>query len=62
MKAHESKFDHTLGMLWERRMQLNAFIRQGQAGAGKGALSSEQQARFDRAIHKQLRQASSELA
>jgi hypothetical protein len=62
MKAHESKFDHTLGMLWERGMQPNAFIREGRAGAGKGALSSQQQARFDRAVHKRLRQASSDLA
>jgi hypothetical protein len=62
MKAHESKFDHTLGMLWERGMQPNAFIREGRAGAGKGALSSQQQARFDRAIRKRLRQASSDLA
>jgi len=54
MKAHESKFDHHMGMLWEQGVRRDAFIRQGQAGAWKDALSSRQAARFDRAFHKQL--------
>jgi hypothetical protein len=56
MKAHESKFDHTLGVLWEQGMQPNAFLRQGQAGAWKRTLNSRQEARFDRAFHQQLGQ------
>src|SRR5262249_1343548 len=54
MKAHESKFDHRLGMLYEQGMPCTSFIRQGRAGAWKEALSSRQAARFDRALHKRL--------
>jgi hypothetical protein len=47
MKAHESKFDYQLGVLWEQGVQWNAYIRQGRAGAWKGTLSPRQAARFD---------------
>jgi hypothetical protein len=47
MKAHESKFDYQLGVLWEQGVVWNAFIRQGRAGAWKGTLSPQQAARFD---------------
>jgi hypothetical protein len=54
MKAHESKFDYQLGVLWEQGVQCNAFIRQGRAGAWKGTLSPQQAARFNRTFRSQL--------
>jgi hypothetical protein len=54
MKAHESKFDYHLGVLWEQGVRCNAFIRQGKAGVWKGTLSPGQAARFDRTFRSQL--------
>jgi hypothetical protein len=54
MKAHESKFDYRLGVLWEQGVQWNAFIRQGRAGAWKGTLSPQQAARFDKFFRSKL--------
>jgi hypothetical protein len=56
MKTHEAKFDPLLGMLWERDARLDAHLRAGRVGGGKDLLKPEQQARFDRAIGRQLEQ------
>jgi hypothetical protein len=54
MKAHESKFDPALELLWEGGLQLRSFLRSGQVGDGAESLSEEQQAAFREAVRKKL--------
>jgi hypothetical protein len=54
MKAHENKFDHQMGMLWEQGVQWKSFIRQGRAGEGADRLSTPQAALFDQIYQKTL--------
>ena len=54
MKAHESKFDHLMGLLCEQGVRWNSFIRQGRAGAWRGVLSSRQENRFNKIFYNQL--------
>jgi hypothetical protein len=56
MKAHESKFDHQMGLLWEQGVRWNSFLREGRAGGGKDRLSPQQAARFARAFDNHLGQ------
>jgi hypothetical protein len=56
MKQHESQFDHLTGALWEQGLQLNLFLRNGQAGGWKGYLSRPQESRFERAFRERLGQ------
>jgi hypothetical protein len=54
MKAHEAQFDPLLGTLWERGTRRDAHLRAGRAGGWKEHFSPEQEARFDRALGRQL--------
>jgi hypothetical protein len=56
MKAHESKFDPSMGYLWEKGTRLDAFIRGGRTGDGARQLTEEQKARFERTFQTQLQQ------
>jgi hypothetical protein len=56
MKAHESKFDATLGHLWENGTRLDTFIRGGRTGDGARELTEEQKARFERIFQARLQQ------
>ena len=50
MKQHENKFDHTMGMIWEKEYQKNTFIREGKIGEGAQQLTSSQRERFEQAL------------
>lgn len=50
MKAHENKFDHISGMIWEKGYQQHAFIRKGEVGRGHTALNASQKATFNRQL------------
>jgi hypothetical protein len=52
MKQHEEKFDHITGMIWEKGYKKNSFLRKGQTGGGKLALTPEQEKVFDQCADK----------
>jgi hypothetical protein len=54
MKQHESQFDPMTGASWEQGAQGKAFLRAGRIGDGRGQLSPEQAAQFDRTFKKHL--------
>lgn len=52
MKAHEDKFDHITGMIWEKGYKQRSFLRKGRTGQGKLTLTPEQENQFDRIAEK----------
>jgi hypothetical protein len=54
MKAHETRFDPLIGMLYERHARPDAYLRQGRVGGGEGHLSPEQRARYDTVFGRRL--------
>jgi hypothetical protein len=62
MKQHESRFDPMMARPYEQGFRPHAFLRQGQAGAGREQLSPRQARRFDRAFHRRLGQTGIDVA
>jgi hypothetical protein len=54
MKAHETRFDPLIGMLYERHSRPDAHLRRGRIGGWEGHLSPEQRARYDKVFDRRL--------
>ncbi len=54
MKKHENQFDPALEMVWESGVQLNSFLRAGQAGEGGLHLTTQQQEQFGQTFRRHL--------
>jgi hypothetical protein len=52
MKANQHKFNHFSEILWERGIQPEEFIRNGEVGSGKKTLTAEHQEAFDAALQR----------